>query len=129
MVENSQNISGFVIEAEKVVSIHCGTLTPGFITVSANGLIVHVGNIPREEDKNLEVKKAKVVLPGLVDIHNHGYGGADNLEDHWTNPSYTLEKLAMHGTTSVLASIMFPANKLDSINEMCKNLVKNWVGK
>ena len=40
------------------------------------------------------MKAAEILIPGLVDIHNHGYGGAPNLEDHWTNPAYTLEKLA-----------------------------------
>ena len=71
----------------------------------------------------------EILIPGLVDIHNHGYGGAAELEWHWENPAYTLQRLAKNGTTSVLASIMYPADKLDKVRSMTRDLIDNWVGK
>jgi hypothetical protein len=53
MVENSQNTQSYVIQAKKLVSIACGTLEPGFVTVSEKGLITHVGSSLREEDEGL----------------------------------------------------------------------------
>lgn len=48
-----------------------------------------------------------IVCSGFVDIHNHGIGGADNVEKFWMS-DYTLEKLPARATTSVLASLTFP---------------------
>lgn len=112
-----------------MISTACGTLTPGYVTVSSDGYITHVGKRLRKQDAKFKIKTAEILIPGLVDIHNHGFGGAENLEDHWTNPAYTLERLAKQGTTSVLASIMYPANKLDKVEKMTQDLVKNWIGR
>ena len=54
------------------------------------------------------------VLPGFVDIHNHGLGGCDEVCDHWAYPDYSLRRLAHTGTLSVLASVIFSAKRPDA---------------
>ena len=137
--KNSNNLSknaivleidqGYVIKAEKLISVEHGTLEPGFVTISADGMIENVSGTLRATDMTLPMQTVDILIPGLVDIHNHGYGGAPELEWHWENPAYTLERLAKNGTTSVLASIMYPAEKLDKVKCMSKDLIDNWVGK
>jgi N-acetylglucosamine-6-phosphate deacetylase len=51
--------------------------------------------------------RAEIVCAGFIDIHNHGIGGADNVDLFWTS-DYTLEKLPARATTTVLASLTFP---------------------
>ena len=47
------------------------------------------------------------LLPGFIDIHNHGLGGAADMVDSWTVPDYTLSRLPRLGTTSVVGSVVF----------------------
>lgn len=47
------------------------------------------------------------VIPGFVDIHNHGLGGHSDVIGHWSNPSYSLHELARCGTLTTLASVIF----------------------
>ena len=52
---------------------------------------------------------AEWIVPGFVDIHCHGLGGASDVLDYWSYPNYSLEKLAGEGgTTSVVATLTFP---------------------
>ena len=49
------------------------------------------------------------LVPGFVDIHCHGLGGSTDVLDYWSNPIYSLNKLATRGgTTSVIATVTFP---------------------
>ncbi|KAG5463833.1 hypothetical protein LSCM1_00004 [Leishmania martiniquensis] len=73
--------------------------------------------VAQEELKALENKhsslgsatweEAAFVLPGFVDIHNHGLGGTNDVIGHWSNPKYSLKELARCGTLTTLASIIF----------------------
>ncbi|XP_071964252.1 N-acetylglucosamine-6-phosphate deacetylase-like [Antedon mediterranea] len=51
---------------------------------------------------------ADIVLPGFVDIHNHGMGGAEDLVNFWQNAEYTQQRLPKYGVTSFLATLVFP---------------------
>lgn len=51
------------------------------------------------------------LLPGFVDIHNHGAGGAADVVEFWTNPEFSQRLLAKCGTLSTLASIIFSTKK------------------
>eukprot|EP00944_MAST-04C_sp_MAST-4C-sp1_P009775 g9775.t1 len=63
------------------------------------------------------------IIPGFVDIHNHGLGGTDDILDYWTNPGFSLRKLYDSGTTSVFPTITFPdPPKLDRSLKACKVL-------
>ncbi|KAF8297599.1 putative N-acetylglucosamine-6-phosphate deacetylase-like protein [Trypanosoma cruzi] len=107
----------------RVVSLIQGNIvTPseviydGFVVV-ADGVIENVGgsaSLPSENDlqqrydnAQIEIVEGGFILPGFVDIHNHGIGGADDVIGYWTNPEYTLRELARCGTLCALASIVF----------------------
>jgi N-acetylglucosamine-6-phosphate deacetylase len=60
---------------------------------------------------------ADTVCAGFIDIHNHGIGGADNVELFWTT-DYTLERLPAHATTTVLASLTFPKNNQSTTDDV-----------
>ncbi|KAG5489885.1 hypothetical protein JKF63_00002 [Porcisia hertigi] len=63
--------------------------------------------------------EAAFVVPGFVDIHNHGLGGASDVIGHWSNPEYSLKELARCGTLTTLASIIFS----DSHEELVKDCI------
>ncbi|KAG5464564.1 hypothetical protein LSCM4_00002 [Leishmania orientalis] len=64
-------------------------------------------------------QEAAFVLPGFVDIHNHGLGGASDVIGHWSNPEYSLKELARCGTLTTLASIIFS----DSHKKLVKDCI------
>jgi N-acetylglucosamine-6-phosphate deacetylase len=56
------------------------------------------------------------VLPGFVDIHNHGLGGCDEVMDHWQHPKYSLSRLLQCGTLSVMASVIFSVKRNKAVD-------------
>ncbi|KEG08552.1 putative N-acetylglucosamine-6-phosphate deacetylase-like protein [Trypanosoma grayi] len=108
---------------KKIVSVIKGNVvTPseviygGFVLV-IDGTIQRVGSrtsLPTEDelrerygDVQMEVTEGDFILPGFVDIHNHGLGGAEDVIGHWSNPEYSLKELARCGTLCTLASLIF----------------------
>eukprot|EP01147_Barroeca_monosierra_P001864 gene1864-4961_t len=74
-----------------------------YITVQS-GLIKTICSHP---PKGLSINySADYVLPGFVDIHNHGVGGTSDILYAWSNPKYTLSRLPSMGVTTVLASLL-----------------------
>lgn len=83
------------------------------------------------EQPNLESvswEEAAFVLPGFVDIHNHGLGGASDVIGHWSNPEYSLKELARCGTLTTLASIIFSDTHKKLVEE-CIAAIEQRVGK
>ncbi|KPA79809.1 N-acetylglucosamine-6-phosphate deacetylase-like protein [Leptomonas pyrrhocoris] len=73
-------------------------------------------------------EEAAFVLPGFVDIHNHGLGGTSDVIGHWSNPEYSLKELARCGTLTTLASIIFSDTHKKLVNECIAGIEKR-VGK
>lgn len=67
-------------------------------------------------EMRLEVSEGDFVLPGFVEIHNHGLGGADDAIVHWSNPEFSLRELARCGTLCTLASIIFSQDEKDLVS-------------
>ena len=42
-------------------------------------------------EKHKNIYETDYIIPGFVDIHNHGLGGTDDILDYWTNPGFPLE--------------------------------------
>ncbi|XP_062514677.1 N-acetylglucosamine-6-phosphate deacetylase-like isoform X2 [Corticium candelabrum] len=93
-------------------------------TVFGRRAVVEGGQMRNEEDekeKNSTSRNsgtlldADLVIPGFVDIHTHGLGGAADAVSFWSNPEFTLSRLPRLGTTSCLATIVFPPSETDSI--------------
>ena len=65
--------------------------------------------LPQRVDEFIDVGK-QYVLPGFVDIHNHGLGGSDEVLEHWY-PPHSLSRLLHCGTLSVVASVIFSTQR------------------
>eukprot|EP00048_Salpingoeca_helianthica_P018090 m.240660 g.240660 ORF g.240660 m.240660 type:complete len:402 (-) comp23526_c0_seq1:22-1227(-) len=76
---------------------------PVAIRVDEAGNIAEVSSIGSEEGFD-----AAIVIPGFVDIHTHGFGGTDDVLTSWANPGHSQRIQAAQGTTSFLASLIFP---------------------
>ena len=84
-------------------------LTPGgFIRGSLDidgGRIASVQGTPVTEAQVLESDSLPLLLPGFIDLHLHGGGGADSMDAG--DAVHTIARLhARHGTTSLLATTM-----------------------
>lgn len=69
-----------------------------------------------------------LVIPGFVDIHNHGLGGCDEVLEHWLHPEFSLRELARCGTLSTLASIIFSSKQKKAVQQVVE-CVESHVGK
>ncbi|XQJ31468.1 N-acetylglucosamine-6-phosphate deacetylase-like protein [Leishmania guyanensis] len=69
-------------------------------------------------------QEAAFVLPGFVDIHNHGLGGTSDVIGHWSNPEYSLQELARCGTLTTLASIIFSDSHKETVTDCIASVEK-----
>jgi N-acetylglucosamine-6-phosphate deacetylase len=84
-------------------------LTPaGFVRgglAIADGHILHIDGHPVDEAAVRADSHTPVLLPGFIDLHVHGGGGADTMDAG--DAAQTLARLhARHGTTALLATTM-----------------------
>ena len=66
----------------------------------------------------IQIVEAPFVVPGFVDIHNHGLGGIEEVCDHWLVPEYSQRALCRTGTLSVVASLILAADNSKRTNEL-----------
>jgi len=90
-------------------TLHGHILTPGgFLRGSihvADGRIASIVGMPVDEASVRADASTPVLLPGFVDLHVHGGGGADTMQAG--DAALTLARQhARHGTTSLLATTM-----------------------
>ena len=86
------------------------TLSPGPVAVYiSQGVIVALECVASLDGfaPTCPTMRTPLLLPGCVDLHTHGVGGADDLADFWLNPEYTASRVPALGTTSFLASVVF----------------------
>lgn len=101
----------------------CGTLVvarhlvlPGgvmldnaFLLVTVDGKIAAVST-EMPTAKVTRVLEGDLVVPGFIDLHTHGLGGTASVLEYWSS-DYTTSVLPSKGTTSLLASVTFPADE------------------
>ncbi len=96
ILENQILINGHIIvdklQGGKIVEINEGTYDSSGSSSSSNVIVNNV----------------EYVIPGFIDIHNHGLGGTKDVLDYWTCPEFSLRKLYKNGTTSIFPTITFP---------------------
>ena len=83
-------------------------LQNGYILIE-NSRISEIGpmeNCPLHADKILTLQEGQLVLPGFIDIHIHGAGGADAMDGKEEALRIMVEELPKEGTTSFLATTM-----------------------
>ena len=110
-----------LLHGHKVVT-PAGILSPGYILIASTGTITSITSTPPHVNSNVRTRSAPLIVPGFVDIHNHGVGGAEDVVDYWNNPSYTLHRLARLGTTSVLSTVVFPDGQLERSKHTCQQI-------
>ena len=103
-------------------------LRPGWIevagsTVAATG----AGAPPRPADRDLG---ALTVVPGFVDTHVHGGGGADFSAAEAVSTSAAVELHRRHGTTTLVASLVSaaPADLLDQVRALADQVEAGLIG-
>eukprot|EP00995_Heteronema_vittatum_P007880 NODE_303_length_1505_cov_370.941621_g218_i0.p1 GENE.NODE_303_length_1505_cov_370.941621_g218_i0~~NODE_303_length_1505_cov_370.941621_g218_i0.p1 ORF type:complete len:410 (+),score=110.38 NODE_303_length_1505_cov_370.941621_g218_i0:57-1286(+) len=99
-------------------------LENGFCIIEGD-TIVKITDDQAQVPKGCPVVAAPIVMPGLVDIHNHGMGGHPDMVHYWENPLYTAKAAARLGTTSLLATLVLPKETaaathrlVDSLNQV-----------
>src|SRR2546421_455412 len=93
-------MSGFTVTSGRVVTPD-GILDDGWVSV-ADGVITAVGSGAAPAGETVDVGGGWIV-PGFVDIHCHGGGGAEfGVGDTLT----AVRTHRAHGTTTMLASLM-----------------------
>ncbi|ESL09711.1 N-acetylglucosamine-6-phosphate deacetylase-like protein [Trypanosoma rangeli SC58] len=105
----------------------------GFVVV-VDGIIESVGgpaDLSSEKDlaqryggAQIEIVEGGFVLPGFVDIHNHGLGGTSDVIAHWTNPEYSLKEMARCGTLCGLASMIFSSEHKSTVKKAIQEVEK-----
>lgn len=90
-------------------------LRPAWIEVSGSAVVgTGSGSPPRPADRNLG---AAVVVPGFVDTHVHGGGGADFSAADVAATGAAVELHRRHGTTSLIASLV-SATPIDLLHQV-----------
>jgi len=113
-------MSSFYIKSDKIV-LEDGIFN-GFIKVVDE----KIESLEREvSDKTLEVKDytGKMVAPGFIDTHVHGYGGHDIMDATREGLLKMSEGLATVGVTSFLATTL--TDSFEKLNAACKNVAEN----
>ena len=96
-VNNSNNKRVVTVVQGNVVTPK-GVLFGGFIEIVGDTIVaVEPSTTPQPQSNNeqdVTVASSPWVIPGFVDIHNHGLGGCEEVCDHWLFPEFTQKKLA-----------------------------------
>ena len=89
-----------------------------------NGKIVYIGNDSDKITQVIEIPTHAVLLPGFIDQHVHGAGGADAMDANENALLTIANALCSEGTTGFLATTMTqsPENILNALDA-----VKNYV--
>jgi N-acetylglucosamine-6-phosphate deacetylase len=101
-----------------------GPIAPGWIEVGGGRILaVGTGAAPRAADIELA---GRLVVPGFVDIHNHGGGGASWQTGHAGDVAVAATLHRRHGTTTLLASLVSaPVDDLVASLEVLAPFVTN----
>jgi N-acetylglucosamine-6-phosphate deacetylase len=98
----SDNMKGF---KNAIAYVH----GQGVITTNIgieDGKIAYIGNEPSFITEPLPYNEGDIILPGFIDEHIHGAGGADAMDGTVEALSTIAECVAREGTTSFLATTM-----------------------
>jgi N-acetylglucosamine-6-phosphate deacetylase len=120
LLEGVESEQYFCVGANTVILSGGEILQPGYVYFDRDGNIKTINSTPPTKEVNIPF--ASFIVPGHVDIHNHGVGGADDVIDYWNDPSYTLARLARVGTTSCLGTVVFPDDQRKRSKLTCQRL-------
>ncbi|MBA4537555.1 N-acetylglucosamine-6-phosphate deacetylase [Bacillus aquiflavi] len=101
----------------------------GYVLIS-DFKITSVGDMdqftPLKDVEQIDLPKNAVIVPGFIDIHIHGAGGADTMDATTTALETMVNVLPQEGTTSLLATtITQEAQQIERALKNVANFVKN----
>ncbi len=122
-----------VVHADVLVISPAVVYRPGRLEVDlSTGLVATHGPLDETEvnegggassgNQSRQYARASLCIPGFVDIHTHGLGGTLDVMEYWHQPEFSRARLARDGTTSVLASVIFDQDALETSYEACRVL-------
>eukprot|EP00760_Papus_ankaliazontas_P000466 PhM_4_TR10080/c1_g1_i2/m.75644/K01443/nagA, AMDHD2; N-acetylglucosamine-6-phosphate deacetylase len=103
-------------------------LYDGFIVIKGDRIVdCYASALPRDIEAALSApvdtsSKNMYVIPGFVDIHNHGMVGGSDILDHWLHPRDNLAYFARYGVTSVVASVIFSSTDPDKVVDVIASI-------
>src|ERR1700712_1909632 len=103
-------------------------LRPGWIEISDTAVAaIGAGSPPRPADRDLG---AATVVPGFVDTHLHGGGGANFSAAVTSETSTAVALHRRHGTTTLIASLVTaaPAELLRQVGELADDVHAGLIG-
>eukprot|EP01105_Mastigella_eilhardi_P022068 TRINITY_DN5404_c0_g1_i4.p1 TRINITY_DN5404_c0_g1~~TRINITY_DN5404_c0_g1_i4.p1 ORF type:complete len:407 (+),score=101.54 TRINITY_DN5404_c0_g1_i4:48-1268(+) len=107
-------------------------LRPGFLAVDPAGRVSRVGHGEPPASLGRVAAHYALLMPGFIDIHNHGGGGAGSnggdVLNQWLEPCRVLKHMGEVGTTSCLATVIMPSDS-DAVNMSVFHAVNEVVDK
>jgi N-acetylglucosamine-6-phosphate deacetylase len=91
--------------------------------IDDNGIISSLTKSSSAADDGTSTSAVSWLMPGFFDMHNHGYGGTEDMGDYWMS-DFTLKRLPSFATTSALASISFPLGQEERTRELVRTIEK-----
>lgn len=124
----SAGATSLVLVADRVVT-PARVLAPGYVEVSGNTVVAVGAGSPRRGPLPLSLPAGSTVVPGLVEMHVHGAGGANMTALDAAEIARARTALLSVGVTSTVASLVTaPLNELEEAVELIADLVERPVG-
>eukprot|EP00931_Biecheleriopsis_adriatica_P076626 TRINITY_DN50314_c0_g1_i1.p1 TRINITY_DN50314_c0_g1~~TRINITY_DN50314_c0_g1_i1.p1 ORF type:complete len:481 (+),score=61.49 TRINITY_DN50314_c0_g1_i1:78-1520(+) len=117
----SSDSKRYKVVGKRIVIDAVTILEPGYLLVK-DGLVADFSDSESSCTWHFDEElHADIVVPGFIDIHTHGVGGADEIAEFWQHPEYTLGRVAKYGTTAVLATMVIPSGESLSAGRPAKS--------
>ena len=108
----TESLPRLLLSGDVVIASERSVLQPGYVLTGTDGRVVSVSGERPATGSYDEESRAAVVCPGFVDMHNHGLGGSGSVMSYWMTPEYTTSRLPRHGTTGVVATVVWAESDL-----------------
>lgn len=115
-------MSKFYVKSDKIVLED--RVMAGFVGIE-DGVIVEIGESPIDSSLEVVDYTGKMLAPGYVDTHVHGFGGHDIMDGTKEGLLAISEGLVKNGVTSFLATTL--TDSTEKLNAACENVAKNAV--
>lgn len=107
-MDASTNILAVI--ATKLVVSPSQSFSPGYLYVDQTyGKVIYAGAGPMSPEPEVCHRvETNLAVPGFIDLHNHGMGGAPDVFGFWEQPQVTLSRALRFGVTGMLATLTVP---------------------
>jgi len=101
-----------------------GECNNGYLLIK-NGIIEGISN-KNEYNYNTIDFSDKIITPGFIDIHTHGYYGVDSMDSDENDIHYWAGKITEHGVTMFIPTgVSAPFDKMKKFLDKIKNAMNN----